>query len=290
MDGWMGTFVLEWMSGGGTDGWMCGTWWAGEGSGQMAGGWMEGWTTPVWKRLGGPCTLRQGLLLAQPAAGRPADPARRRRPGVHVCVCVVPGCRGRCEGGDAAPAPPPGPSVLAPWAPSHAGLSLASPHTAHALSPATGRGVPALWGRSEAPSEAPSCWPPPLGSLGSFRGSRATGESGEELTGIEPPPDIGLQVVGRGAHPTLPLCRPPQPAALSHPAGTEGSLRGRGDRGRIWRPRAVCHLGSADSLSRVTAWQPAIMWFLRDAFGAGLLLLLPKLAAGAGGAADISVQ
>lgn len=31
----------------------------------------------------------------------------------------------------------------------------------------------------------------------------------------------------------------------------------------------MCHLGGADGLSRVTAWQPAIMRFLRDALRAG---------------------
>lgn len=83
MEGWMDTFVLEWMSGGGTNGWVC-VYLVGRGGEQTAAGWMEGWPTPAWKRLGGPCSLRQGLLLAQPAAGQPAD---HTVPGVHVCVC-----------------------------------------------------------------------------------------------------------------------------------------------------------------------------------------------------------
>lgn len=75
MEGWMDTFVLEWMSGGGTNGWVC-VYLVGRGGEQTAAGWMEGWPTPAWKRLGGPCSLRQGLLLAQPAAGQPADHTR----------------------------------------------------------------------------------------------------------------------------------------------------------------------------------------------------------------------
>lgn len=66
--------------------------------------------------------------------------------------------------------------------------------------------------------------------------------------GIEPPLDIGLQVVRGGAHPAPPLCQPRQPAALSHPAGSEGSLGGRGGRGGsggrglcvTWEVRTAC--------------------------------------------------
>lgn len=213
------------------------------------GGWVDGrMDNSCLQAAGWTLLLRQGLLPAQPAAGQPADRTRRWQPGAHACVCVVPGCRGRCVG-DTAPARP----SRTLWAGSVGTFSLwsfsrVSPHPACTLS-SHGRGVPALWGGGvqRPPSEAPSCRPPPLRSLRSFRGSRAIGDSGE-LMGIEPPLDIGLHVVRGGAHPAPPLRQPRQPAALSHPAGSEGSLGGRGGRGGsggrglcvTWEVRTAC--------------------------------------------------
>lgn len=148
MEGWMDTFVLEWMSGGGTNGWMC-AYMVGRGGKRTVAGWMEGWTTPVCKRLGGPCScvkassppgLLPGGLLTAPVAGS----LERTRAFVWCLGAEVTvwGTQPRLA--------PPGPSGPALWARSHSGLSLASPRTLHALSPAMGGAFLLCGGRSEA--------------------------------------------------------------------------------------------------------------------------------------------
>lgn len=144
MEGWMDTFVLEWMSGGGTNGWMC-AYMVGRGGKRTVAGWMEGWTTPVCKQLGGPCScvkassppsLLPGGLLTAPVAGS----LERTRAFVWCLGAEV------TVWGDTAPARPSrtlragSVGTFSLWS-----FSRVSPHPACTLS-SHGRGVPALWG------------------------------------------------------------------------------------------------------------------------------------------------
>lgn len=76
------------------DGCVC-TWWAGEGSRRRLGGWKggqplpgSGWVDPA------PCAKASSSPSLLPGS-LPTTPSLE-----CTCAFVVPGCRGRCEGGD----------------------------------------------------------------------------------------------------------------------------------------------------------------------------------------------